>query len=937
MLNHVYSQTVPDSTATSVVRPSDWNSGHVEGRTLSGNTAGASTISGLDLVFVGGNNITISADTAGGKIVFSGANTSGGVALSAGTNSTAAGTVVFSNSNGVTFGMDGAGIVTGSVQTNYLTTAMQSNAATISNMRVSAGTTSNLLSALTFSNGSGVTFGLNASTLTASVETNYQTPGAYLTTAMQSNAATISNINVSAGTTSNLLSALTFSNGSGVSWGLNGSVVTATVATNYQSAGAYLTTAMQSNAATISNIRVSAGTTSNLLSAVTFSNSNGLAFGLNAGTITGSYTVPSTAGLLSNINVSAGTTSNNLSALTFSNSNGVSFGLNGSVVTGSHNGLTTARASTDAVGLNTAQSNVTWTVNSGGLSFDARGYAGTGTSGTNVSITLNSNGIAISAGGGAGDGYNSAQFTNSTANSTMPIVWAGNSNGSGNITMGLTGSTVTASYNGLTTARASNDAVGLNTALTAGPLAWTVNSSGISLNAGSAAGTTSGFGGNLISGSMTHNTAGLNLSLNHPAWLTTAMQSNAATLSNIRISAGTTSNLASAFTFDNGNGVSFGLNAGTITASHNGLTTARASNDGVGLNTAQSNVTWTVNSSGLSFDARGYVGTATAFSGTNVSATMTHNSAGFSLQLSGGGGGVINQTGPNISAGTDSLFTSGTVTFGNAFSGSFVTSNGSVVYSNAFLTTAAQSGHSHGNPTLALTNLSGTTASASNGLTLSLSAAAPGGGATESLFWRPNDSFTTVGAPINASASIIYCPIDHALSASRFDLFASIAVTTAGNNSSAGFLYSITAVLYTLNGNTLSSVSSAVTNNQMTWSSNVTGAVTGGFFLSAPLNVNAAADKYWVGVQLSTRATGLTGAATTSLGNTVSMMGVGTAVLGAVSAREPGSATSNSAGWVYGMGMYSGTSNFSTIGLSNLTQQGSNMARANVALRMLNQ
>ena len=42
----------------------------------------------------------------------------------------------------------------------------------------------------------------------------------------------------------------------------------------------------------------------------------------------------------------------------------------------------------------------------------------------------------------------------------------------------------------------------------------------------------------------------------------------------------------------------------------------------------------------------------------------------------------------------------------------------------------AASDHSHGNPTLALTNLSGTTASASNGFTLSLSAAAPGGGGT---------------------------------------------------------------------------------------------------------------------------------------------------------------------------------------------------------------
>lgn len=46
-----------------------------------------------------------------------------------------------------------------------------------------------------------------------------------------------------------------------------------------------------------------------------------------------------------------------------------------------------------------------------------------------------------------------------------------------------------------------------------------------------------------------------------------------------------------------------------------------------------------------------------------------------------------------------------------------------------YLTTAALSNHSHGNPTLNLTNLSGTTASNSAGFTLSLSAAAPGAAA----------------------------------------------------------------------------------------------------------------------------------------------------------------------------------------------------------------
>jgi hypothetical protein len=78
------------------------------------------------------------------------------------------------------------------------------------------------------------------------------------------------NVNVSAGTTSNNLSAVTFSNGSNVSFGLNGSVITASVASS------------------LTGINISAGTTSNNLSAVTFSNAYNVSFGLNASTVTAS-------------------------------------------------------------------------------------------------------------------------------------------------------------------------------------------------------------------------------------------------------------------------------------------------------------------------------------------------------------------------------------------------------------------------------------------------------------------------------------------------------------------------------------------------------------------------------------------------------------------------------------------------------------------------
>lgn len=81
-LSHVKSNPIPDFTGTftgfnsqgstttiaasNVVRPSDWNSAHNVFLTLSGNTAGQSTVSGTNIVLEGGSNITLSAITAAG-------------------------------------------------------------------------------------------------------------------------------------------------------------------------------------------------------------------------------------------------------------------------------------------------------------------------------------------------------------------------------------------------------------------------------------------------------------------------------------------------------------------------------------------------------------------------------------------------------------------------------------------------------------------------------------------------------------------------------------------------------------------------------------------------------------------------------------------------------------------------------------------------------
>jgi hypothetical protein len=183
--------------------------------------------------------------------------------------------------------------VNGSTVTGSYT--VPSTAGLLSNINVSAGTTSNLMSAVTFSNSNNVSFGLNGSTVTATATV----------------ASTQGSINVSAGTTSNLASAFTLSNSNQISFGLNASTITATFA------------AIKS---------ISAGTTRATNGEVILSNSNGVTFGMDAGTITASVAAGPSAGIGA---ISAGTTQATSGTVIFSNSNGVSFGLNGQTVTAS--------------------------------------------------------------------------------------------------------------------------------------------------------------------------------------------------------------------------------------------------------------------------------------------------------------------------------------------------------------------------------------------------------------------------------------------------------------------------------------------------------------------------------------------------------------------------------------------------------------------------
>jgi hypothetical protein len=79
-----------------------------------------------------------------------------GPAVAAGTQTGSSGTVVFSNSNGLTFGLSGSLTVTASID------AVRA---------VSAGTSSGIVSHLVFSNSNGISFGLSGATITAQIPT----------------------------------------------------------------------------------------------------------------------------------------------------------------------------------------------------------------------------------------------------------------------------------------------------------------------------------------------------------------------------------------------------------------------------------------------------------------------------------------------------------------------------------------------------------------------------------------------------------------------------------------------------------------------------------------------------------------------------------------------------------------------------------------------
>lgn len=449
--------------------------------------------------------------------------------ISAGTLSALRSDFTLGNSNGVSFGLNTNGVITASVNA--------AGGAQTGISGISAGTTILTSGTLSFGDSNGISFGLNGSVLTATVKTDYQSSGNYLTTAMASNAG---------------------SNFVNTSAGLNLTNISATLGSGSisLSVGNYITTAAQSNQV-VNSLNGSTGQISLATGSSLSSSQNGstITFGLASNITTalqsaGNYltTAAQSNQVVNSINGSTGVFSfNSGSSLSSSrNGNSITWGLASNITTAlqsAGNYLTTAAQSNQVVNsLNGSTGQISLNVGSS-LSASTNGSSITFGLASNITTALQSAGNYLTTAMASDAG---SRFVNTSAGLNLTNISATLGSGSLSLSVG----------NYITTARASTDAIGLNTAQT--NVTWTANSSGISINAAGYAGTGTTFAGTNISASMTHNSNGLNLALS---------AANPGGGGSINFSAGTTSANLASVTFSDAGGVSFGLNAGTITAS----------------------------------------------------------------------------------------------------------------------------------------------------------------------------------------------------------------------------------------------------------------------------------------------------------------------------------------------------------------------------------
>lgn len=991
---HNFTVNKPDGGDTSIVRPSNWNSAHAVTIDLVSEVSGVlqPVNGGLPTAF-SGTNISGTLNSNGLSLSVNPPGAGGGINLAAGTQTATSGTIQFANSNGVTFGMSNSSQITASVRTDYAGTGF-------SGTNASATLNSNGL-ALSVAAGGGAAFSGGVSTggntlgSTGTVSNQIVFAGGNNITLSQSTGAggatvTISGPNTVAQSTqpvalsgsngSFAFSTATFGNSNGLSfYTTNGSMV-----------GSYT---VPSQTVQTQNVVVpGAGTQTATSGTVVFANSNGISFGMSGSSqVTASYTVPSQTNQSIGLYAVSNTTNNSSTTLdartlSFQGVEGATVGFsNGSIQvrapvsagpfsvgmsnlgnTSGTNGVVTGQSfrlvfaggnnitlsqslvgssasitisafnqSNQSIGIygvsNTTGDSSSSTVDARSLSFRGAGIASVGL--TNGSVV-----ISVPSGGGAGDGGNVLAAGTQTANTTGTVAFS-NSNG---ITFGMSNSSVvTASHNGITqqstqpvAISGSNGSFAFST-LTAGNLNglsfYTSNGSlvgsytvptqstqpvAVSGSNGSFAFSTATFG----------NLNGLSFYTSNGS-MVGSYTVPAVTNSSMTVSDSATSGTLARLAFTNLNGVTLSLSTGaggshTIVGSHNALT-------------SQSNQAFSASGGSSAFQTLNFANSnGLTFSNSNGSVIASYTVPTQSAQTIGLYG-VSNTTGQSSSSTVDarsfSMQGAGAASVGLS-NGSWIISAPNAAAGNVTFSAGTTS---NGLADVVFSNSNGVSFGL-NGSTITASVDA--GGVTANSRFVNEPSITQVGTVMgNSLVSVVPFFLYNNLDMSNLRIGQSISAATAVNTS-LGFLHlSASAVLYTLNGSTLSSINSGSASYSYTHTSNNTSSINGarGITLDFNSTTRLPPGEYWMAIHMSTTNSG-TGAASTNLGKSISML-VGASAGSAALGLDPiGQATDATRGASIGLGMISTGATIASIAVSDITQTGTRAMAAKLWLDLRN-
>jgi len=184
--------------------------------------------------------------------------------------------------------------------------------------------------------------------------------------------------------------------------------------------------------------------------------------------------------------------------------------------------------------------------------------------------------------------------------------------------------------------------------------------------------------------------------------------------------------------------------------------------------------------------------------------------------------------------------------------------------------------------------------------------------------------------------SFQYMPVVGAFTATRMDVLVGMSVISTASAVTYGLVITAIAGIYSRNVSTLSSMSTASATTSYSVASNTAGqtqlnqaAVRA---ISVPLNVSFNPGEYFVAFVMSTN-TSSVGAATTALGQTLSMYGGNQLQSASNFAIEFTNATATSGGLYAGMGVHSVVQNAAsaTYAISDINATGGNLSAANIA------